>query len=208
MVDNYYKTKMNKKILEEINRYREINRYNGLLNEQEALPPTGDALPPVEGGLPPMPEAPATQAPMTEPESTEELDITDLVNMIKSTKNDIKKSTKDNTDDVAKMDSIFNKLADLENKLGEMDTIINRIDQLGNEVQEIKPKTPEEKLEMRSLDSYPFNEKPKEFFNHKQAEMRATGKNEYVLTKDDVMNYSSNQIMNSFNPNNNYETQF
>lgn len=201
---------MNKKLLEEINRYREINRYNGLLSEQEAAPAEAlPPMPPAEGGVPPMPEAPAPTAPVIpEPESTEELDITDLVNMIKSTKNDIKKSTKDNTEDVGKMDSIFNKLADLENKLGEMDTIINRIDQLGNEVQEIKPKTPEEKLEMRSLDSYPFNEKPKDFFNHKQAEMKATGKNEYVLTKDDVMNYSGNQIMNSFNPNDNYEAQF
>jgi len=202
---------MDKKLLEEINRYREINRYNGLLSEQEApaLPPAPPADPAMDAAIPPVdPAMPPMDAPQPMPDTTEELDITDLVNMIKSTKNDVKKSMKDNSDDVGKMDTIFNKLADLENKLGEMDTIIARIDQLGNEVQEIKPKTPEEKLEMRSLDSYPFNEKPKEFFNHKQAEMKATGKNEYVLTKDDVMNYSGNQIMNSFNPDNSYDTQY
>jgi hypothetical protein len=53
---------------------------------------------------------------------------------------------------------------------------------------------------MRSLDSYPFNEKPQEFFAHKQAEMQQTGKNEYVLTKDEVTNYPSDTIKQSFNP--------
>ena len=53
---------------------------------------------------------------------------------------------------------------------------------------------------MRSLDSYPFNEKPQEFFAHKQGEMRASGKNEYVLTKDDVENYAPDALKTSFNP--------
>lgn len=54
---------------------------------------------------------------------------------------------------------------------------------------------------MRSLDSYPFNEKPQEFFAHKQGEMAASGKNEYVLTKDEVNNYPNDTIKTSFNPN-------
>jgi hypothetical protein len=53
---------------------------------------------------------------------------------------------------------------------------------------------------MRSLDSYPFNEKPQEFFAHKQGEMQASGKNEYVLTKDEVQDYSNNMIKDTFNP--------
>jgi hypothetical protein len=64
----------------------------------------------------------------------------------------------------------------------------------------MKPETPQEKLEMRSLDSYPFNQKPNEFFNQKQGEMRASGKNEYVLTKQDVQDYSPDTIKTSFNP--------
>jgi hypothetical protein len=55
-------------------------------------------------------------------------------------------------------------------------------------------------LELRSLDSYPFNQKPQEFFAQKQGEMQMTGKNEYVLTKDDVDNYSRS-ITQTFNPN-------
>jgi hypothetical protein len=53
---------------------------------------------------------------------------------------------------------------------------------------------------MRSLDSYPFSQKPQEFFTHKQEEMRASGKNEYVLTKNEVENYSKEHLAQSFNP--------
>jgi hypothetical protein len=81
-----------------------------------------------------------------------------------------------------------------------MDAVMAKIDQLGATVEANKPKTEVEKLEMRSLDSYPFNEKPQEFFSHKQGEMRASGKNEYVLTKDEVDNYAPDQIKTSFNP--------
>jgi len=71
---------------------------------------------------------------------------------------------------------------------------------LGSKVEQMKPETPQEKLEMRSLDSYPFNEKPQEFFARKKGEMDATGKNEYVLTKDEVENYSQDELKTSFNP--------
>ena len=98
------------------------------------------------------------------------------------------------------MDDVFTKLNDLESKLSEMDQIMSKIDELGHKVEEMKPQTPQEKLEMRSLDSYPFNEKPQEFFAHKMGEMKASGKNEYVLTKDEVQNYSKDEIRKSFNP--------
>jgi hypothetical protein len=81
-----------------------------------------------------------------------------------------------------------------------MDAVMAKIDELGAKVEASKPKTEVEKLEMRSLDSYPFNEKPQEFFAHKQGEMRASGKNEYILTKDEVTNYPSDTIKQSFNP--------
>ena len=78
--------------------------------------------------------------------------------------------------------------------------LLPKIDQIGAEVQQVKPKTPIEKLEMRSLDSYPFNVKPDQFFAEKQQQMKDAGKNEYVLTKNDVENYGKNEIMKSFNP--------
>ena len=197
---------LEKKLQEELNRYKSINKYGKTMIMEQAAPPAPTDAPPAPTDAPPAP----TDAPPTDPgaeapagalpeSDTQELDITDLVDMTKSIKKDLENKTQDNTSVMNKMDDVFTKLNDLELKLGEMNQIISKIDELGAKVEQMKPETPVEKLEMRSLDSYPFNQNPKEFFNHKQDEMRKTGKNEYVLTKDDVTNYDS-QINKSFNP--------
>jgi hypothetical protein len=113
---------------------------------------------------------------------------------------DLENNKTDNASVIGKMDDVFTKLGDLEQKLAQMDAVMAKIDELGAKVEASKPKTGVEKLEMRSLDSYPFNEKPQEFFAHKQGEMAASGKNEYVLTKDEVNNYPTDIIKTSFNP--------
>ena len=187
------------------------------------LPPAPGAEAPPAGGLPPAPGA-EVPAPEEEPsdkldlgadddaeaktdvdpasdDTTEEMDITDLVNLTKNIKQDLENSKVDNSGVTQKMDDVFSKLTDLEAKLGEMDSVLAKIDELGAQVQQMKPPTQVEKLEMRSLDSFPYNQKPDEFFAQKQGEMKASGKNEYVLTKDDVNNYSRDQITKSFNPN-------
>ena len=221
-----------KNINEELKRFNAINKYaEKLIIEQEpplpappaGAPPAGAGanapLPPPPGGdasmeMPPegaeefMPPTGNTETPEAsaeesgEDDTTEELDITDLVNMTKSIKKQLDDTQgQDKTGAVTQqMDAVFNKLGELEAKLGEMDNVLAKIDQLGAQIQEIKPKTPMEKLEMRSLDSYPFNQNPAEFFSGKQQEMKASGKNEYVLTKNDVENYGKYQIMKSFNP--------
>jgi hypothetical protein len=205
---------LEQKLQEELNRYRAINKYGKtMIMEQDApdaLPdlgadpaaaPADPAAAPVDPTAAPAdPAAPMDAAPTPELDSTEEVDITDLVNMVKSVKKDQEDSTGTHTEIVTKMDDVFTKLSDLESKLSQMDAVMAKIDQLGATVEANKPKTEVEKLEMRSLDSYPFNEKPQEFFSHKQGEMRASGKNEYVLTKDEVDNYAPDQIKTSFNP--------
>ena len=222
MVDNYYKinTMLEKKLQEELNRYKAINKYGTkMIMEQEApaddLPPvdapldepTGDVPPASDatGDLPPLPDTEGGTPPT---EDTEEIDITDLVNMTKNIKNDLENNKTDNASVIGKMDDVFTKLGDLEQKLAQMDAVMAKIDELGAKVEASKPKTGVEKLEMRSLDSYPFNEKPQEFFAHKQGEMAASGKNEYVLTKDEVDNYSPDQIKTSFNPTEEDEVKF
>jgi hypothetical protein len=50
-----------------------------------------------------------------------------------------------------------------------------------------------------SLDSYPYNQKLTDFFDDKKEEMEETGKNEYVLTSDEVEGYSPNEIKGTFN---------
>jgi hypothetical protein len=202
---------LEKKLHEELQRFRSINRYTDkLMTEQDAPPPppapiepvAGDEptsggltepTPPAEGGLPTPPSGDETG-------STEEIDITDLVNMSKSIKKDIEDNKNDHTNVLTKMDDVFTKLNDLETKLAQMDAVMDKIDRLDSKMDTIKEKTPEEKLELRSLDSYPFSQNPQQFFANKQDQMRASGKNEYVLTKDDVENYSNDTIKQSFNP--------
>jgi hypothetical protein len=209
---------LEKKLLEEVKRFNAINKYGKKMIMEQDVPPApeaGDVPPPTD--VPPPPPAggdtgnPPTDLPpvgddTTAPldasaptDSTEEVDVTDLVNMVKNIKNDMESSKKDNGAVINKMDDVFTKLNDLEAKLGEMNAVMAKIDQLGAKVEEMRTKTEVERLEMRSLDSYPFNEKPQEFFAHKQGEMKQSGKNEYVLTKDEVENYPKDAIMKSFN---------
>jgi hypothetical protein len=202
---------IDKKILSEIQRYRSINNY---ILEQEAVPPPVDAALPPEGEIPPPPaagEAPA-EAP-AEPidvendpdvekiddegeseekdkdsEDSEELDITDLVTA--------QKDIQSKQDDY--FDNLFGQLGKLESRLGEMDAIMNKLNALENKIEKYREKTPQEKLELRSYDSYPFNQKLSQFFDDKTDEMEKTGKNEYVLTSDDVTDINVNDIQDSF----------
>lgn len=216
---------LEKKLLEEVKRFNAINKYGNKMIMEQEVPPAEDPLasdvppPPPAGDMgaptdvPPPPaddamggDVPPSAGDMDVPPmddamggDTEEIDITDLVNMTKNIKNDLENNKQDNSAVINKMDDVFTKLNDLESKLAQMDQVMAKIDQLGATVEANKPKTEVEKLEMRSLDSFPFNEKPQEFFAHKQGEMRASGKNEYVLTKDDVENYPVDQIRTSFN---------
>jgi hypothetical protein len=180
-----------KKLQEELNRFNQIYKYNFIVSEQEAPigadvppPPAGDVPPPPPGGdvpaAPPIEETPPSGAEATLPptDETEEIDITDLVNMTKSIKKELESKKADDSGVVGKMDDIFTKLNDLEQKIASMDSVIEKIDMLGSKVEQMKPKSPEEKLELRSLDSYPFNQNPQQFFGNKQGEMRQTGKNE------------------------------
>lgn len=211
--------KIDEKIISELKRHNDINRY---VTEQEAaLPPAPgeEALPPLEdaGALPPA-GAPAPAAGATPPppagapapaqpvdvendpdveklddkgekkDKTKEIEVTDLV---KSQKNVEEKQEE-------YFDSLFKHLEDLESKLANMDTIMSKLNDLEAKVEKYRVKTPEEKLELRSLDSGPFNQKLSDFFDEKLDDMEESGKNEYVLTKDEVENYSPSDIKKSF----------
>ena len=210
---------IDKKIISEIKRYRSINQY---LNEQDALPladepiPAAGDIPPAPGDVPPAPGAPAPAGPEesqvidvetdTEVEKiddsgeseetgedesgSEELDITDLVNS--------QKEIQTKQDDY--FGQLFGQLEELTSKLSDMDTIVDKINQLEMKVEKYRNKTPEEKLELRSLDSYPFNQKLSDFFEDKEEDLEKTGKNEYILTSDEVENYSPSEIRKTFSP--------
>jgi hypothetical protein len=217
---------LDKKLIQEIARYHNINKY--IMEQEVDLPedPTAglEALtpPPAAGGeTPPAPApseavpppAPGEGAPQpidvendpdvekiddegqseetgTEGEESEELEITDLVNSQKNIE----------TKQEEYFENLFNQLSNLEAKLGEMDNVMNKLNSLENKIEKYREKTPQEKLELRSYDSYPFNQKLSQFFDDKQEEMEKTGKNDYVLTSDEVEDINVNDIKNSFQP--------
>ena len=221
---------IDKKILSEIKRYNSINKY---VMEQAAEPAPDDlgALAPEAGATPPPPPAEAGAVPPPPPtgEATpidvdadpdvekidddgksdenknnksgdsEELDITDLVTT--------QKDTQSKQDEY--FENLFGQLGKLESRLGEMDAIMNKLNALENKIEKYREKTPQERLELRSYDSYPFNQKLSQFFDDKSEEMEKTGKNDYVLTPDDVTDINVNDIKNSFqNKSNGFEDEF
>ena len=116
------------------------------------------------------------------------MEITDLVNS--------QKNIETKQDDY--FDNLFKQLGDLESKLGSMDNIVNKLNSLEDKIEKYRPKTPEEKLELRSIDSGPYNQKLTDFFVDKQEDMEKSGKNEYILTTDDVENFTDDEIRQSF----------
>ena len=201
--------KIDEKIISELKRYNSINKY---ITEQDAAlpPPPSDEVPPPSGEAT-MPDMTATPPPVPDTttgtttvdiandpdvekigdekkEDKEELEITDLVNSQKNVE----------TKQEEYFDSLFKHLETLEGKLSEMDNIVNKLNDLENKIEKYRVKTPEEKLELRSLDSGPFNQKLTDFFDDKQGDMEKTGKNEYILTQDEVQDYSPLEIKKSF----------
>jgi molecular chaperone GrpE (heat shock protein) len=215
---------LDKKILSEIKRYQSINKY---ISEQEApLPPIPGAedavadevtaaIPPTGAGegAPAAPEAPAApagpekidiendpdvekldaegeSAEGEEGDGTEELEITDLVTS--------QKNIEQKQDEY--FNNLFGQISKLEAKLSEMDALMNRLNTIENKIEKYREKTPQERLELRTYDSYPFNQKLSDFFDDKKIEMEKTGKKDYVLTSDEVEDINPTDIRTSFQP--------
>ena len=217
---------LDRKILSEIERYRQINKY---ILEQADVPPLEDELgamaPPTAGveGAPapsaatPPPPPGGEGVPTTEPQpidvdsdpdvekidsdgnteettdegsGTEELDITELID---SQKNIETKQTE-------YFENLFGQLNNLETKLKEMDGIMSKLNSLEMKIEKYREKTPEEKLQLRTYDSYPFNQKLSDFFDDKKEEMEMTGNNDYVLTTEQVKDINVADIKKSFQP--------
>ena len=212
---------LDKKIIKEIERYKKINQY--ILEQVTEPAPEEDVLgalapaPGAEAAPAPAPaEATPPPAPTTEPQpidvesdpdvekiddegesqeggeesGSEELDITELVDSQKNIE----------TKQEEYFNNLFNQLNDLQSKLSEMDNIMNKLNSLENKIEKYREKTPQEKLELRTYDSYPFSQKLSQFFDDKSEEMEKTGKNDYVLTADEVTDINVNDIKNSFQP--------
>ena len=135
------------------------------------------------------------EQPMEEPAGDEiEVDVTSLVKGSEEAKQAADKATQ-NTE------MLLQKFGELESRLANMSAITDKIQNLEQEIIKRNP-TPVEKLEMRSLSSYPFNQKLTDYWADKEGQYDVMGKNEpkeYILKKDDVdATYSDASIQKSF----------
>ena len=140
-------------------------------------------------------------------EDVEEIDVTDIVMKSDEAKDMSQQAVSIGQENSEYLKSLTDKLTNLEAQLVKMDTIASKIGKIEQDI-----KTPEEKLELRSLDSYPFNINLSDYWNDKASEddnysistgvsVKDSDKKEYVLDKEIIdKDYDEMDIKNSFNP--------
>jgi hypothetical protein len=125
-----------------------------------------------------------------------EIDVTELVKGSEAAKESADLAN-------TKIGELMGMVSKLESQISAMSAISDKIDKLEGEIEKRNP-TPKEKLEMRSLDSYPYNIKLTDFWDDKEGNYEANSETtkqpkEYVLTKDDIdTSYSDSSIKKTF----------
>ncbi len=163
--------------------------------------------PPADAETPPADDmAPAQPAPTPAPPVDDAVEV-DVTSIVKGTKEAEDAANHASQNTVA----LMAKFNDLENKVAQMGAITQKIDTLEKEIVKRNP-TPVEKLEMRSMDSFPYNIKLSDYWNDKEGpyDVMDNEKKEYVLTQDEVdSTYSAANVKQSFNtkPENLYEEE-
>ena len=154
---------------------------------------------PMAGGMPPE------SGPMEEEEPEEEDDVIDVQDLT-----DAQEEVNDKVNsvgrDLGRVDSRIDKL------LGAIETLQGMFDKNNQEIADLKKEfekrnpTQTEKLNLRSLDSYPFKIRPTDFWNDKAeegrydayADNREPTTNEYVITNNDVDDFTEREIEDTF----------
>lgn len=142
----------------------------------------------------------------SEGEDVEEIDVTSIVSKSDEAREMAQQAVSVGQENMTYLKSLTDKLTNLEAQLTKMDTIASKITKLEQDI-----KTPEEKLELRSLDSYPFNMKLTDYWEEKAAKdknYRISGgesfedgeKKEYVITPEMINNINPTDIRDSFMP--------
>ena len=133
-----------------------------------------------------------------EGEDTVEVDVTYIVDKAEETRGEIDALT-------SKMDELLGKFGELEGQISSMDQVIDKIDGLEKEIEERNP-TPVEKLEMRSMDSFPYSVSLTDFWKDQEGyDVGGEKEEEYVITQKDVDDFSQTEIQQSFNSNSDSE---
>lgn len=182
------------------------------------MPPAPDAMggDPNGGDMPPGPDDGMGGDPMGgempgmddieegEPEEEDDvIDVDDLTKAQEKTNDKVNSVGKD----LGKVDSRIEKL------LGAIESLETMFDKNNQEIADLKAEfekrnpTQTEKLNLRSLDSYPFKIKPTDYWKEKgensnysaYADNEEPTTQEYVITNDDVDDFNEREIADSFN---------
>ena len=161
---------------------------------EEPMDGQGPVGEPIEPDVPPTDIQPIDE-PVEEPSDEIELDVTELVQGTE----EAKQSADMANERLAKLMDMVGKL---EGQITDMDAISSKIDTLGGEMAKRMP-TDDEKLEMRSLDSAPFNMRLGDFWEKQEGRydvMHGDNKeDEYTLTRDDIDgDYSDSRLKDTF----------
>ena len=143
-------------------------------------------------------------------EETEEIDVTDIVKRADDAKGYAEKAVNAAEQGKNMIQDLMVKFDALQNSLSKIDTVANELNVIKADIQSQKPK---EKLELRSLDSYPFNVKLTDYWddeklkdNYEITSRKPDGKSSdgdvkvWKLNPDEVKDYSSTDIKKSFVP--------
>ncbi len=184
---------------------------NEMFDPNQQQPMSGD-IPQEEGGIqdmggdmgmddmPPMDDEPQ--------EEEDVIDVDDITNAQEKTNLKVNKVGRN-------LGKVDDKLINIMNIIKNLQTMIDdnnaRIDSFKAEFERRNP-TPTEKMNLRSLDSYPFNANPKDYWKGKAEQPEVSGKRyeayanneepvakqEYTITQDDIDGYTGNDIKDSF----------
>jgi hypothetical protein len=138
---------------------------------------------------------------MDSEEEVEEIDVTAIVTKSDEAKASADLAVQSSQETNTYVKDLMDKFSNLEAQLGKMDSIMAKVSKI-----EDTNKTPDEKLEMRSLDSFPYSMKLTDYWEDKVADptnnYEATENDEerFEITKDDLTDYNELDIKNSFNP--------
>lgn len=147
----------------------------------------------------------ADELELEDDEEVEEIDVTAIVDKSEEAKELAQKAVSSSEENGTYLKQLSDKFDNLAMSLGTIDNILAKISKIESDI-----KTPEEKLELRSLDSYPFNQKLTDYWATKageddnydisSGEDSDGGTRKFTIDLGDVSNYSEDQIKQSFNP--------
>ena len=202
---------------------RLANRFNIDMTEQEDVEAgeeeveisvedeaTLDEIPGDETEVPTDPEAATDEIAMDDEESEDlvgmeeptdnatELDVTDLVNKDDEISDELTAQKDILSKNTEGLGDLMDKLTDLEQHLSSMDTMVDKISDLEDKIEKYRPRTAQEKMDLRKYDSGPFNSTLTDFFVDKEEIFDKTGKKEYILTPEEVEDYNESEIRKSF----------